>query len=948
MSAQLLGVELNSKSLAFEDLSFESPLGVNLDRDVSLSLDETTRHSWKFTLSSSPGSASHSTRATVHGRGQMLLIENPRFSTYKRLIADRLDSIRSSPSAEKLNGGRAYKLFSKVVDYADFFHGIKSIVIDKNEALAEIRMPDSHVGGDESSVTKHCDTVSIDAFIQVSGLLINSSKACPPGQVFVASGLENITMSRHCDFDVHKEWSVYAIFTLIDDVHATGDVFVLTKAGEVAMTAIGTKFHRLEISKLERTLDSANGSRASSKEAPRPSLSIPIASFQNSRPTVVQKPTSLAPDSDSGFSSASSVAEEDLGDREAPLKTMISTYTGAPVDFIASNTCIGDLGIDSLAAVELSDEISERFGKLVSPGELLTMSFGALSQIIFPGATKTNQKRATPSAKQAATAPLPVSEVLELKSKTDSSFDQSLVESSGDLRRTKLFELISELCGADVSQIYEHQLLQDLGFDSLSTTELGSSISDEFDVELNGVDTLLDVSVKELMRLVGISSSKPGSPFLAPPTSRTPAISISGLDQSAGITEPFQSLLEAESSLQNYAMSCRFTDYLAKVAARQDELLLAYLVEGFRKLGIDLKTMEIGERLPPFTYQFKHNKVVQRYYEILEKHSIIKKKNDAVYVRSSGPCTFAPSAQLLQQLIIDFPQYSCEAELMALTGPKIAECLTGTEDPVKLLFGTSKSQEIVGNFYTKAPMFATLTEVLVDFMVRMVKKANGPVRILEVGAGMGGTTKRLGEALSAVNHPIEYFFTDISSTLVRNASKKFKYPWMQFKTLNLEVAPPTDMLGKFDVVISTNCVHATANRTDTCRRIRQMLNSNGLLVLSEITSVFDWHEAVFGLLDGWWLANDATHAIQPPAVWMEFMHQAEFPSATYSQSTVPDCNLQRLLVASAQQYPEPHRPIESPVTGVETVIYKSIDGVEIEADVYLPNIPSTSSMPVGK
>nr|AOO87096.1 polyketide synthase [Alternaria alternantherae] len=945
MSALLLGADLNSKSLMFEDLSFESPLGVNLDRDVSLSLDETTKYGWKFTLSSSSGSANNATRTTVHGRGQLLLIEDPRFSTYKRLIADRLDSIRSNPNAEKLNGGRAYKLFSKVVDYADFFHGIQSIVIDKNEALAEIRMPDPHIGGDESSVTKHCDTVSIDAFIQVSGLLINSSKACPPGQVFVASGLENVTMSKHCDFDVHKEWSVYAIFTLIDDVHATGDVFVLTKAGEVAMTAIGAKFHRLEISKLERTLDAANGSKACSKEDPRVSLPTSIASNQKSRPTIVQPPTSLAPDSDSGFSSASSVVEEESDDREGSLKTIISTYTGAPADFIASDTCIGDLGIDSLASVELSDEISERFGKLVSPGELLTMSFGTLSQIIFPGATKINRKHATPSTKKAATTPSPLPEVFETKSKAYSSFNQSLVESPGDTRRTKLFQLISELCGADVSQIQEHQLLQDLGFDSLSTTELGSSISDEFDVDLNSVDTLLDVSVKELMQLVGISSSQPGSSISAPSNSQMSATSTSGYDQSAGITEPFQSLLAAESSLQDYAMTCQFTEYLAKVAARQDQLLLAYLVEGFQKLGIDLKTIRTGEKLPCFTYQPKHKKVVQRYYEILEKHSIIKKK-DLGYVRSSGPCTFAPSAQLLQQLIADFPQYSCEAKLMALTGPKVAECLTGTEDAVKLLFGTSKSQEIVGNFYTKAPMFATLTEVLVDFMVRMVQKAKGPVRILEVGAGMGGTSTRLGEALDAVNHPIEYFFTDISSTLVRNASKKFKYPWMQFKTLNLEVEPPTDMVGKFDVIISTNCVHATVNRTNTCRRIKQMLNSNGLLVLSEITTIFDWHEVVFGLLDGWWLANDATHAIQPPAVWMEFMHQAGFPSATYSHSTIPDCNLQRLLVASAQHYPEPPRPMESPVTGVETVVYKSVDGVEIEADIYLPNSPPTSSMPV--
>jgi hypothetical protein len=129
---------------------------------------------------------------------------------------------------------------------------------------------------------------------------------------------------------------------------------------------------------------------------------------------------------------------------------------------------------------------------------------------------------------------------------------------------------------------------------------------------------------------------------------------------------------------------------------------------------------------------------------------------------------------------------------------------------------------------------------------------------------------------------------------------------------------------------------------------QQMLNPNGLLVLSEITIIFDWHEAVFGLLDGWWLADDATHAIQPPKVWMNFMHQAGFPSATYSQSTVPDCNLQRLLIASEQQQPEPLRQMELPATGEKTVVYKCIDGVEIEADVYLPNSPPTSSMPVGK
>ncbi|KAF9694109.1 hypothetical protein EKO04_007757 [Ascochyta lentis] len=942
MSAQLLGADFDTRSLVFEDLSFESPLGVDLEREVKLSLEEIGKQSWKFVLSSYPRSGSSSARATVHGRGKMSLSGQPRFSTYKRLISDRIDSIRVSPDSEKLNGGRAYNLFSKVVDYAAFFHGIKSITIDRNEALAEIRMPESHLGGDESAVTRHCDTVSIDAFIQVSGLLINSSEVCPQGQVFVASGLESITMSRLCDFDTQKEWNVYAIFTLIDDVHATGDVFVLTKDGELAMTAIGAKFHRLDISKLERTLDAANGSKSNSKRVPIPSPPI-------YKPTVVESLPSLTPDDTSDSSSASSGVEPGFEDKEAQLKAIISSYTGAPVDVISSSTCIGDLGVDSLASVELSDEISEHFGKLVSPDELLTLTFGELYQMTSVDFTKVKQKHTMLPVKQAAKALPLASGVLEVTSNSNLSKEaiciSGIENSVSDNRRARLFELVSELCGADVSHIQEHQSLQDLGFDSLSTTELGSCVRDEFDIDLNDMETLLDLSVKELMQLIGICSPEPTPSFSKMQASQMTTAPTSYTGKPSGIPDPFSCLLAAESSLQDYARSCQFTQYLAKVAPRQDELLLAFIVEGFQKLGVDLRALETGQKIPCFDYQSKHCKVLQRYYEILQKHDVVEEK-DFGYVRSSGSCTFAPSSQLLHSLITDFPQYSCEAELMALTGAKLAECLTGAEDPVKILFGTSKAQEIVGNFYTKAPMFATLTELLVDFMVRLVKKADGPIRILEVGAGMGGTTKRLGEALSALNHPIEYVFTDISQTLVRNASKRFEHPWMQFKTLNLEVAPPADMIGRFDIAIGTNCVHATANRTDTCRRIKQMLNPNGLVVLSEITTIFDWHEIVFGLLDGWWLANDARHAIQPARAWMDFFHQAGFPSATYSQATVPDCNLQRLLVGSAQQHTEPPRHLDLPTTGSETVVYKSVDETGIEADIYLPKSLPNRPMPV--
>ncbi|KAL6155028.1 Type I Iterative PKS [Exserohilum turcicum] len=937
MSAKLLGADIGSKSIVFEDLAFESPLGVNLDRETNLSLETSGNDSWRFIVSSSAGAG----RATVHGRGKMLLGQQPQFSAYKRLYAGRFDSILSSPTSEKLNGGRVYQLFSKVVDYAEFFQGIKSITIDKNEAVAVIQMPETHVGGDESIVTRYCDTVSIDAFIQVSGLLINSSAACPPGQVFVASGLESITMSGLCDFDAHKEWKVYAIFTINDAINATGDVFVLNKDGEIVMTVFGAKFHRLDISRLERTLDTANGSKANQKPA-----AITSRSYQ---PVPVESVPELIHDDTPDSSSAPSDTEDEFEDGEVQLKAIISTYTGAPADCISSTTNIGDLGFDSLASIELANEISERFGKTFSPSDLLTLSIGTLCQKTCANTSRVGQGRLVPSKSHVATAPSMAPQTngtMFTSTQNNQATLHSRTEESGSHgQRAKLFALISELCGVDVHNIQEHQSLQDLGFDSLSATELGSSLCDEFNVDSEKVGTLLDISVRDLLKLSGIGSPESSLSFSKPAFSGVNTGPTSNLDKTAGIAGPFDSLLEAESSLPDHAVTCQFTGYLANVAARQDELLLAYLVEAFGKLGIDFNALEVGQEIPDFEYQPKHTKVVRRYMQILQKHGIVQKRG-SWHVRSTGQCRFEPSSQLLRHFVADFPKYNCEAELMALTGPKLAECLTGAEDPVKILFGTSKSQEIVGNLYKEAPMFATLTELLVDFLIRLVQKAKAPIRILEVGAGTGGTTKRLAEALSTLNHPVEYVFTDISQTFVRNASKKFEYPWMQFKTLNVEVTPPADMMGRFDVIISTNCVHATANRAESCRHIKEMLNSNGLMVLSEMTNIFDWHEIVFGLLDGWWLANDADHAIQSAEVWMKFLRQAGFASATYSQSTEPDCNLQRLLVGSVKQYPEPLRHMELPSSGVETVVYKSIDGIEIEADVYLPSIPPASSMPV--
>lgn len=79
---------------------------------------------------------------------------------------------------------------------------------------------------------------------------------------------------------------------------------------------------------------------------------------------------------------------------------------------------------------------------------------------------------------------------------------------------------------------------------------------------------------------------------------------------------------------------------------------------------------------------------------------------------------------------------------MALTGPVLADCLTGAADPLKILFGNPKAQQVLDDFYHESPMLATMTDQLVAFIKQAITQISSDVniRIIEVGAGFGGTT----------------------------------------------------------------------------------------------------------------------------------------------------------------------------------------------------------------
>ncbi|HSN98761.1 MAG TPA: methyltransferase, partial [Candidatus Nanopelagicales bacterium] len=134
------------------------------------------------------------------------------------------------------------------------------------------------------------------------------------------------------------------------------------------------------------------------------------------------------------------------------------------------------------------------------------------------------------------------------------------------------------------------------------------------------------------------------------------------------------------------------------------------------------------------------------------------------------------------------------------------------------------------------------------------------VRVLEVGAGTGGTSAFVLPALTPLGARVEYTYSDVSKAFLDHGRARFsaRFPFARFHVLDLERDPRAQGwdLRRHDVVIGANVVHATRRIERTLDRIKALMTTGGWLVLNEATAASDFLTITFGLLEGWWLTED--------------------------------------------------------------------------------------------
>jgi malonyl CoA-acyl carrier protein transacylase/SAM-dependent methyltransferase/acyl carrier protein len=217
-------------------------------------------------------------------------------------------------------------------------------------------------------------------------------------------------------------------------------------------------------------------------------------------------------------------------------------------------------------------------------------------------------------------------------------------------------------------------------------------------------------------------------------------------------------------------------------------------------------------------------------------------------------------------------------------GDLVGQVLRGAESPLETLF-PGGSFQLAEDLYERSTtmryangMAAAALQTLADTLGQGQR-----LRILEIGAGTGGTTAALLPVLS--DEGCHYRFTDVSDVFLEQAERRFgMYYFVEYGRfdLDLDAAGQGYPARSFDVIVSANAVHASKDLRRALSRLHELLAPGGMLLLVESTTHMAWFDMTTGLIEGWQHFEDDLRADDPllaPHAWIGALADAGFEVA---------------------------------------------------------------------
>ncbi|MFG2549303.1 SDR family NAD(P)-dependent oxidoreductase [Streptomyces sp. NPDC048581] len=382
-------------------------------------------------------------------------------------------------------------------------------------------------------------------------------------------------------------------------------------------------------------------------------------------------------------------------------------------------------------------------------------------------------------------------------------------------------------------------------------------------------------------------------------------------------------------------------DLAGAVAASVDALEDGWRSTRFADFAVRLKRLTahvaaaaFADLLPDGTAEFTpadlvrqgmlpaHDKLARAMLGLMSGHGLATGGDDGRW-RLTGTAEPGP---LLARLPLDFPACSAEAQLAVCQLSYLAEVLRGERDALNLLTGQG-TRDALEQFYDMAPSCRFHNRLLAALAAEMVRAWPGdrPLRVLEIGAGTGGTAAALLPVLPPERSV--YHYTDVSAAFFTRAQHRFgAHPFVDYRPFDLDADPAAQGFtdGTYDLIVAANSLHTANELRSALGRVRGLLAPGGRLLAFE-THDTDYLMPLFGALDSFWKHDDQLPPDSPLLSrdhWTEVLGTCGFTDVVCLGGTIesPDRDAASVLLASAPAYETVQPALPRPDDGTRWIV----------------------------
>ena len=302
--------------------------------------------------------------------------------------------------------------------------------------------------------------------------------------------------------------------------------------------------------------------------------------------------------------------------------------------------------------------------------------------------------------------------------------------------------------------------------------------------------------------------------------------------------------IEKLSELENDVNKEIDGELLKKWVKASEKVVLSDILLTFQKYGffVDVsKKHSFEEIVNKIGIPEKLQKLTKRWLNVLQKEEIILNK-DNFYL-------LANKDMYLNSIVSWDEFYKVEekfgygkdfVDYLKISSDNLPKLLTGEEDPLNLLFPKGDIKPAMASYHTNKinKICNNFIAQEIEFIVKNNKDRNRKIKILEIGAGVGGTTLEIIPKLK--DEQIEYHFTDISTFFLNKAKDNFKeYDCIKYELFDINQAFYEQNYGisSFDIILCANVLHNSKNIDFVMNNIKNLLSSNGTLIVLDETKM---------------------------------------------------------------------------------------------------------------